>query len=118
MATPSIGGPLPHYPFPRLQALALGFDTLILGRRRSFAAEGTRAMARLPLPPRIEGVEHIPTSGPFVLVANHYERPGLWMFWSTFVMSAAVTQRRPQRSEVRWLITAETRGTRYGPLAV
>ncbi len=110
--------PLAHYPFPRWQALALGLDLLVLGRRRSFAAEGARALRALPLQPRVEGLERLPARGPLLLVMNHYERPGLWTFWSTFLTSHAVRQRRGPLAEVHWLITAETRGTRYGPLPV
>ena len=113
-----MAAPLAHYPFPRWQTLALGVDIFILGRRRSFAAEGTRALRALPLQPQIAGPEYLPTSGPFLLVMNHYERPGLWTFWSTFLASQAVRQRRGRHAEVHWLITAETRGTRYGLLPV
>ena len=110
--------PLPHYPFPRWQALILGLDLLVLGGRRSFAAEGVRALRALPLQPQVVGLEQLPTSGPLLLVINHYERPGLWTFWSTFLASQAVRQRRGRHAEIHWLITAETRGTRYGPLPV
>ena len=110
--------PLAHYPFPRWQALALALDLLILGRRRSFAAEGEQALRALPLQPQVTGLDRLPTSGPLVLVMNHYERPGLWAFWSTLLTSQAVRQRRGRQAEVHWLITAETRGTRYGPLPV
>ena len=118
MATDTPTAPLAHYPFPRWQALALGLDFFVLGRRRSFAAEGTRALRALPLQPQVAGLEHLPTSGPLLLVINHYERPGLWTFWSTFLVSHAIRQRRGRHAEVHWLITAETRGTRYGPLPV
>ena len=110
--------PLAHYPFPRWQALALGLELLVFGRRRSFAAEGVRALRALPLQPQVAGLEHLPTRGPLLLVMNHYERPGLWTFWSTLLTSQAVRQRRGRQAEVHWLITAETRGTRYGPLPV
>ena len=110
--------PLAHYPFPRWQALALGLELLVFGRRRSFAAEGARALRALPLQPQVAGLEHLPTRGPLLLVMNHYERPGLWTFWSTLLTSQAVRQRRGRQAEVHWLITAETRGTRYGPLPV
>ena len=118
MADDAPAGPLAHYPFPRWQALVLGLDAFILGRRRSFAAEGTRALRALPLQPQVAGLEHLPTSGPLLLAINHYERPGLWTFWSTFLVSHAVRHRRGRQAEVHWLITAETRGTRYGPLPV
>ena len=114
----SAAAPLAYYHFPRWQALALGLDLLVLGGSRSFAAEGTRAIHALPLQPRVEGTERVPASGPLLLVMNHFERPGLWTFWSTFLASHAMRQRRGQQAEVHWLITAETRGTRYGPLPV
>ncbi len=118
MANDTPAAPLAHYPFPRWQALVLGLDILVRGKHRSLTAEGARAMRTLLLPPRIEGLERVPASGPLLLVMNHYERPGLWTFWSTFLASQAVRQRRGRQAEVHWIITAETRGTRYGPLPV
>ena len=38
----------------------------------------------------MSGVDHLPVEGPFILVANHYERPGLWMGWPGMIMARAV----------------------------
>ena len=44
--------------------------------------------------PRVEGIERVPTTGPCVLAMNHYERPGLRVWWGVALMNAAVWQHR------------------------
>ena len=90
--------------------------SVLTGRRRSFAADGRRLLGRLSIPPRIVGEEHIPARGPFVVVANHYQRPGLWVVWGGLLISAAVARRRPESPEVRWAVAGEWRGRLVGPL--
>jgi len=90
--------------------------SVLTGRRRSFAADGRRLLGRLTVPPRIVGEEHIPARGPFVVVGNHYQRPGLWVVWGGLLISTAVARRRPESPEVRWAVAGEWRGRLLGPL--
>jgi len=90
--------------------------SVLTGRRRSFSADGRWLLGRLPIPPRVAGEEHIPARGPFVVVANHYQRPGLWVAWGTFLISMAVTPHRVESPEVRWAMAGEWRGRLLGPL--
>jgi 1-acyl-sn-glycerol-3-phosphate acyltransferase len=62
--------------------------------------------------------DHIPREGPFVLVANHYERPGLKVFWGGMLVSHAVFQRRTAGRSLRWLMTSEWYDFRLGPIPV
>jgi 1-acyl-sn-glycerol-3-phosphate acyltransferase len=66
----------------------------------------------------VEGEESIPSCGAFVIVANHYERPGLNVHFAGALMSCAVGRRRPQAPEVHWITTSQWIGRRLGVLPV
>lgn len=68
------------------------------GAVRSLARDARSALRAYPTP-RLSGLEHVPGEGPFVLVANHYSRDGLGIWWTTLALSQAVATRstRPQR---------------------
>ena len=67
---------------------------LATGRRRDLADDARRILRASPIPPRLETPERIPAEGPIIVVANHYERPGLWNVWGTVLISQAVASRR------------------------
>ena len=60
---------------------------IVIGRRRSLARDAFYALRDAPRPPLVRGEDRIPASGPFVVCANHYERPGLWMAWQAVLVS-------------------------------
>jgi 1-acyl-sn-glycerol-3-phosphate acyltransferase len=103
------------YRLPPLYLLAM-LMSVLTGRRRSFSADTRWLLGRLPVPPRIAGEEHIPAQGPFVVVANHYQRPGLWVAWGVCLISMAVAPRRLESPEVRWAMAGEWRARPLGPL--
>ncbi len=105
------------YHFPRL-ALALWAVDMVLGRRRSFYRDSETTLRGVRPPPRVEGDEHIPSEGAFVIVANHYERPGLNMHFAGVLVSWAVGRRRPRAPEIHWIITSQWFGRRLGILPV
>lgn len=88
----------------------------LTGRRREVGRDAAAVLARSGLRCRIDGAERIPTRGPFVLIANHYERPGLKVFWGGMLLTAAVWERRGQSP--RWLMTSEWYNYRLGPVPV
>ena len=109
---------LPTYGFsPRF--MAAWFATLPLGRPRNLGAEGERLFARCVPAPIALGTDHIPPAGtPFVLAMNHYERPGLNVWWAAMWVSVILWRARGEQPPVRWLIADQIRGYRVGPLRI
>jgi 1-acyl-sn-glycerol-3-phosphate acyltransferase len=96
------GVALPGYSFSL--AFAPRFlPPLLLGKRASFAGHGEWLLARVGLPPVVEGEEKIPSEGPFVVVVNHYQRKGRWVGWNSYLISVVVARRRPG-TEVHWVM--------------
>ena len=89
---------------------------LLLGRKRDLGADAKGTLAALRPPPRLLGDEHIPPEGPFVLVANHYERPGLKVWWGGMAMTVAIYDRRRTDRTLHWLMTSEWYNFRLGGL--
>lgn len=77
------------------------------GRRRDLGQDmkGTLESARPR--PRAVDIHHIPEEGPFAFVANHYERPGLKVWWGGMLAATAIYDRRRHRRTLRWLMTSE-----------
>jgi 1-acyl-sn-glycerol-3-phosphate acyltransferase len=90
-----------HLPWGRLPAVS---RDLLAGRRRSLRADCAAMVARLQPAPRLAGVGHIPANGPFVLVANHYQRRDLWIGWAGALLTHAVACRRGGDPPVHWLV--------------
>jgi 1-acyl-sn-glycerol-3-phosphate acyltransferase len=89
---------------PRIPRRLFGALTLSLlrGEPRSVMADTAQMVAALPAGPSIRGREHIP-DGPFVLLANHYQRRDLWIGWAGSLLIQATG--RP----VHWLTLRELR---------
>ncbi len=81
--------------------------SMLLGRKGDLGrdAKGTLMTARPR--PKVIGDEHIPPEGPFVFVANHYERPGLKVWWGGMLAATAIYERRQSQGTLRWLMTSE-----------
>jgi 1-acyl-sn-glycerol-3-phosphate acyltransferase len=91
---------------------------MLRGQTRDLAADvEATLMAARPKPQALND-QHIPAEGALVLVGNHYERPGLKVFWGGMLVSRAVAQRRISRESLRWLMTSEWQNFRLGPLPV
>src|SRR5207253_7424152 len=78
-------------------------------------------VARMRPVPRVIGVRNIPDEGPFVLVANHFEGPGIWIGWTAALLTHAVARARPAWREhgdpstpIHWLVVAEMDRGRVG----
>lgn len=90
---------------PSIDSIVRGVAYIALGRPRSLAHDALFALADMPTPPRIRGIEHVPETGPMVLAANHYERPGLWMAWPALFVSQAIMQRTGR--DTHWVAIEE-----------
>jgi 1-acyl-sn-glycerol-3-phosphate acyltransferase len=60
-------------------------------------------------PAVVRGVEHIPKDGRLVIVANHYQRRGLWIAWPGAVVTSAVADRRGDDPPLHWVVTGGLR---------
>lgn len=92
------------FDFPRW-FVAQWLCSMLLRRPGNAGADGARLLAQHPT--AVIGLEHLPRSRRFLLVMNHYERPGLRVWWPALLVSRAVWQ-APQVApppSVRWLIT-------------
>lgn len=96
-----------RYPFPWDLFFGLARD-IALGER-SLSADCVEMRARMSPGPAVHGAENIPERGPIVVVANHYQRRGLWIAWPGAVITATVADRRGMDPSLRWLATGGLR---------
>jgi hypothetical protein len=83
---------------------------VITDKRRSLAADAARVAPLLRPPPLIEGRDNIPPRQAFVLVANHYLTPGVWIGQVCLAISLAVAEARVAGGrDLHWLALAEWR---------
>ena len=77
-------------------------------------------MERLPAPPRYDGLAFLPSSGAYILAANHYQRKGLWILHTAAVLTRAVATRQTPVLDppVRWMVTANWPPWRLGPFTI
>lgn len=104
-----------RFPRPRLLRIALA---VARARPRSVGADAAAGLRGASPPPLALYAHYLPASGPFVVVGNHYERPGLWAGWGAMVVSAAVRETGARRRDLRWLMTDELLEFRLGPLPI
>jgi hypothetical protein len=109
--------PAESYPLRFSLLLRFAWATL-WGRRRDLPADVAAALAAVRPEPQVRDAHNIPAEGPFALVLNHYDRPGLKVFWSGCLASHAVAERRARYKAVRWLMTSEWYNARVGPIPV
>ena len=106
------------YNFPRRELFLKFPFNLLFGIKRSFAADCWYTLRSNPPLPEFVGLENVPADGSFVVVGNHYERPGVEMYFAGMAVAAAVAQARPASPEMHWIITSEWRGRHFGPFPI
>lgn len=81
---------------PSWPSVARAVIAILRGTPRSLARDSLYAIADMPVPPLVRGLERIPPSGPLVVAANHYERPGMWMVWPALFLAHLIQERTGQ----------------------
>lgn len=104
-----------QFPLPLLLRIALA---VVRARPRSLGADSAGGLRGAAPPPLALYTHYLPVSGPFIVIGNHYERPGLWAGWGAMVVSAAVRSTGGGRRDLHWLMTDELMELRLGPLWV
>lgn len=88
----------PEYqpPIKLITALAL---SAIINKRRSFVRDSRLALKGVTPPVRYIGLENLPKQGPFLMLMNHYSRPGFMVLWGALALSACLP------GEPLWMMT-------------
>jgi hypothetical protein len=108
---------LPDYEIPRLAIVRFVLDALV-GRSRSFARDSREVLDANPYQRTIVGLELVRTDGRFVVVMNHFNRPGLRPYHCAMVASAALAERHAGGADVHWAFTSEYRDRKVGPAPI
>src|SRR6185437_11514678 len=86
------------------------------GRKRDLRRDTAYLVESMPIEPVISGIENLPTSRPFVILPNHYERPsGAWVGWGSIIISNAIAQARHGTFPIRWVMTSTWQDCYLGP---
>jgi 1-acyl-sn-glycerol-3-phosphate acyltransferase len=107
--------PFPRYPSIVLTALSV-IASRIINRKRSFRAEALRLTSRITPPVIVEGIENLPASGGFLVVVNHYARPGFSTAWISLAISAVIPVETTWIMSEAWAFTGNSFGFILRPL--
>jgi 1-acyl-sn-glycerol-3-phosphate acyltransferase len=73
---------------------------------------------RLLPKPQIVGIENLPANASFILVANHYQRKGMWILFPAAILTQVIRQHYgPGDPPVRWMVTANWPRVKLGPVS-
>lgn len=105
-----------QYPVPWDQVYSL-WPHIAAGTRRNVDDFSGKIVAKMQPPPVVLGTEHFPENPRFVLVANHYQRKGLWIIHVASVLTQAVADHygREVDPPAHWMVTANWPPLRLGP---
>jgi hypothetical protein len=80
------------------------------------AAFAASVVARMDPPPLAAGLERLPADPRFLLVANHYQRKGMWILHPASAITQIIAQHYQLADPpVRWVVTANWPAWRIGP---
>ncbi|MBM3761230.1 MAG: hypothetical protein FJW36_13395 [Acidobacteria bacterium] len=105
-----------QYPVPWDQVYSL-WPHVANGTRRNVDDFSGKIVAKMQPGPLYQGLENLPESPRFVLVANHYQRKGLWIIHVASALTQAIANRygRDIDPPVHWMVTANWPPIRIGP---
>ena len=89
----------PDYPFPWVEVIRL-IPSILTKKKQSFHQLSLNCTNRLSPPLSIIGGEHIPGTGPCLIVVNHYYRPGFQAYWIALAISAIIP------AEIHWIMAS------------
>jgi len=94
------------YPVPWDLVFGLG-PNIVNRTATSVDAFSAGICSRIQPEPLITGWENLPESACFILLANHYQRKGLWILHPAAVLTQAIRRHYgPGDPPVRWIVTA------------
>ena len=105
-----------QYPVPWDQVYSL-WPHIVNGTRRNVDDFSGKIVAKMVPGPQILGLENLPESPRFVLVANHYQRKGLWIIHVASALTQFVSERYGRQVDppVHWMVTANWPPLKLGP---
>ncbi len=105
-----------QYPVPWDQVYSL-WPHIAKGTCRNVDDFSGKIVAKMIPGPVFEGLEHLPPSPRFLLVANHYQRKGLWIVHVASALTQAVADRYGRQIDppVHWMVTANWPRIQLGP---
>ena len=114
---PRVTRPL-SYPVP--WRLVAGLTPYIASARRRDLDDFTRQVVQLMHPPPLySGLPNLPASPRFLLIANHFQRKGLWILHPAASITQAISRHYgPHPFPVRWMVTANWPPIRLGPISL
>lgn len=107
--------PVAFRPVPLFMLLPVGV-AVARQRSRSLGGDSSRFLRLVKPSPVAIDTQHLPPNGPFVVVGNHYQRPGLGLIWGAMVVNVAVHRTGERPRDLRWIMTDELLDVRLGPV--
>lgn len=106
-----------QYPVPWDQVYSL-WPHIVNGTKRNVDDFSGSIVRRMEPGPLVLGEENLPADPRFLLVANHYQRKGLWIVHVASAMTQMVADRygREVDPPVHWVVTANWPAVKLGPL--
>jgi 1-acyl-sn-glycerol-3-phosphate acyltransferase len=106
---------LPTYHLPIGMLTRVAYAALRRERRDAWQ-DAITLVAGMSPKPCVEGLEHVPSSGPCLILPNHYERTdAVWVGWGVITISAALASLRPNTPPIRWVMTDTWADCYVGP---
>ncbi len=105
-----------QYPVPWDQVYSL-WPHIVNGTRRNLDDFSAKIVAKMIPGPVFEGLAHLPESPRFLLVANHYQRKGLWILHVASALTQAIANHYGRHIDppVHWMATANWPRIQLGP---
>lgn len=95
----------PHY--RHSLRMLFPFLSALLGRPASLSRTCALLIQDAPIPPRVLNTQNIPATGDLILALNHYDRPGMGMWWSGALAVATIAHYRTDPREFHPVMVRE-----------